>query len=130
MAGAFVGAVTVALLNSIASLIPESLYVVAQGILGPASSMMIDYVMPIIFILAAIDAGRKTGAWGIILGGMSLLIMKNATPGAILGIIIGQSMEDSGFNKSVKIMIAVVAILFIVIGIARGFWQDLYAIIM
>lgn len=130
VAGAFVGAVTVALLNSIASLIPESLSVVAQGILGPASSMMIDYVMPIIFILAAIDAGRKTGAWGIVLGGLSLLIMKNATPGAILGIIIGQSIEDSGFNKSVKVMIAVVTVLFVVIGIARGFWQGLLAFIM
>lgn len=128
VAGAAVGAVTVTLLNTIASLIPESLSVVAQSILGPASTLMIDTVMPIIFVLAAIDSGKITGIWGLVLAGLAQLIMGNATPGAVLGIIIGQTVEENGYNKSVKVMIAVVAVLYIVIGYGRGFWSNLAAI--
>lgn len=127
--GAVVGAATVTLLNSMASMIPESLSTIAQGILGPASALMIETVMPIIFILAALDAGRRTGTWGIILSGLAFVIMGNATPGAVLGIIIGQTVEDNGYSKSVKIMITVVAILFILIGYFRGFWKNLLTFI-
>ena len=129
VAGAAVGAVTVTLLNSIASIIPMSLSTIAQGILGPASALMIDTVMPIIFILAALDAGRRTGTWGIALSGLAYVIMGNATPGAVLGIIIGQTIEEKGYSKSVKIMITVVAILFILIGYFRGFGEKLLAFI-
>ena len=123
--GAVVGAVTVAALNLIANAIPESLSVIASGILTPAANLMINTVMPIIFWLAALDAGKTTGIWGTILGGLGYLIMGNAVPGCVLGIIIGQSAEDSGYNKTVKIMIVVIAALFIVIGIGRGFWGNL-----
>lgn len=129
VAGAVTGAVTVTLLNTIASMIPESLSVIAQSILGPASALMINTVMPIIFVLAAIDSGKITGIWGLVLAGLAQLIMGNATPGAVLGIIIGQSIEDNGYNKSVKIMILIVAILYIVIGYGRGFWTNLLAFI-
>jgi len=129
VAGAFVGAITLALLNSIASVIPTSLSEIAQGILGPAAALMIDIVMPIIFILAALDAGRITGTWGLALSGLAFLIMGNATPGAVLGIIIGQSIADNGYSKSVKIMITVVAVLFILIGYFRGFWDKLLVFI-
>lgn len=128
-AGAVVGAITVTALNSIASFIPESLSIIAQGILGPASALMIDIVMPIIFILAALDAGRITGTWGLVLGGLSFVIMGNATPGAVLGIIIGQTVQENGYSKSAKIMIAVIAVLFVVIGYFRGFWESLLAFI-
>lgn len=120
--GAIVGAVTVALLNCIASMIPESLSVIASGILSPAANLMINTVMPIIFWLAALDAGKTTGIWGTALGGLSHMIMGNAVPGCVLGIIIGQSAEDNGYNKTVVIMLAVVAALFAVIGFGRGFW--------
>ena len=123
--GAVIGAITVALLNLIANAIPESLSIIASGILTPAANLMINTVMPIIFWLAALDAGKTTGIWGTILGGLGYLIMGNAVPGCVLGIIIGQSAEDSGYNKTVKIMIAVIAALFIVIGIGRGFWGNL-----
>ncbi len=125
--GAVIGAVTVALLNLIANAIPESLSVIASGILTPAANLMINTVMPIIFWLAALDAGKTTGIWGTILGGLGYLIMGNAVPGCVLGIIIGQSVEDNGYNKTVKIMLAVIAALFIVIGIGRGFWGNLAA---
>lgn len=127
--GAAVGAVSVAALNSIASLIPASLSAIAQGILGPASAWMIDIIMPILFILAAMDAGRVTGIWGLALGGVSHVIMGNATPGAVLGIIIGQTIQDNGFSKSVKVMVSIVVVLFGLIGYFRGFWGNLFTIV-
>lgn len=125
--GAVIGAITVALLNLIANAIPESLSIIASGILTPAADLMINTVMPIIFWLAALDAGKTTGIWGTILGGLGYLIMGNAVPGCVLGIIIGQSVKDNGYNKTVKIMLAVITALFIVIGIGRGFWGNLIA---
>ena len=116
-----------ALLNLIANAIPESLSIIASGILAPAANLMINTVMPIIFWLAALDAGKTTGIWGTILGGLGYLIMGNAVPGCVLGIIIGQSVKDNGYNKTVKIMLAVITALFIVIGIGRGFWGNLIA---
>jgi len=130
VAGAVVGALTVAVLNSAASLIPESLSVVAKSILGPAANLMINPVMPIIFWLAALDAGKRTGLWGTALGGLAHMIMGNAVPGIVLGILIGQSSEDNGYNKSVRIMIGIVAVLFITIGYFRGFWVKLLAFIL
>ena len=123
--GAIIGAVVVAALNLLANAIPESLAVIASGILSPAANLMINTVMPIIFWLAALDAGKITGIWGTVLGGLAYLIMGNAVPGCVLGFIVGQSVEDSGYNKTVQIMLAVIAALFIVIGIGRGFWGKL-----
>ena len=123
--GAIIGAVVVAALNLLANAIPESLAVIASGILSPAANLMINTIMPIIFWLAALDAGKITGIWGTVLGGLAYLIMGNAVPGCVLGIIVGQSVEDSGYNKTVQIMLAVIAALFIVIGIGRGFWGKL-----
>ncbi len=123
--GAIIGAVVVAALNLLANAIPESLAVIASGILSPAANLMINTVMPIIFWLAALDAGKITGIWGTVLGGLAYLIMGNAVPGCVLGIIVGQSVEDNGYNKTVKVMLAVIAALFIVIGIGRGFWGKL-----
>ena len=124
IAGAVIGAITVAFLNSIASIIPESLSAIAAGILGPASSTMIDMIIPVLFILAALDAGKLPGMWGLALGGLSQLIMGNATPGAVLGILIGQTVAESGWNKSAKVMLAIIVVLFIAIGQGRGFWAN------
>ena len=123
--GAIIGAVVVVALNLLANAIPESLAVIASGILSPAANLMINTVMPIIFWLAALDAGKITGIWGTVLGGLAYLIMGNAVPGCVLGIIVRQSVEDSGYSKTVQIMLAVIAALFIVIGIGRGFWGKL-----
>lgn len=130
VAGAIVGAITLALLNTMASMIPENLALIAEGILKPASSMMVDMVMPVLFILAALDAGRTTGIWGLTLAGLSRVIMGNATPGAILGIIIGQTIQENGYSKSAKVMIGVVAALFILIAYFRDFWGSLLAFII
>ena len=37
--------------------------------------MMINPVMPIVFWLAALDAGKLTGVWATVLGGLAHMIM-------------------------------------------------------
>jgi uncharacterized protein (TIGR03580 family) len=124
--GAIIGAIVIAFLNSLASIIPTSMSVIAAKILGPAANLMINPVMPIVFWIAALDAGRTTGVWGTVLGGLAHLIMGNAVPGIVLGILIGESKESTGgYTKSVKVMIVLVAILFIAIAYFRGFFPKL-----
>lgn len=123
--GAVFGAIVVTFLNTLASAIPESLSIIAKEILSPASSMMMKTVMPIIFWLAALDAGKITGIWGTILGGCAQMIMGNAVPGIVLGILIGKTIEEHGYNKSVKVMLSIVVIMFVVIAYFRGFFAKL-----
>lgn len=123
-AGAVVGAVVVTALNTMAAAVPKSMAVVAAEILGPASNLMINPVMPVIFWLAALDAGMQTGMWGTILGGLAHMIMGNAVPGVVLGILIGKSAEENGYTKATNTMIAVVVVLFMLIAYFRGFhWK-------
>ena len=95
MAGSVVGALVVIFLNTMASIIPEKLSLIASEVLGPATTWLINPVMPAIFWLAAMDAGKTTGMWGTVLGGVSALITGNATPGVVLGILIGKSAEET-----------------------------------
>jgi uncharacterized protein (TIGR03580 family) len=127
LAGGVVGAVVLTFLNTLASIVPKSMSVTAAKILGPAANLMINPVMPIIFWLAALDAGVTTGVWGTILGGLAHMIMGNAVPGIVLGILIGQSKESNGYNRSTKVMITIVVILFIAIAYFRGFFGKLLA---
>ena len=123
MAGSVVGALVVIFLNTMASIIPEKLSLIASEVLGPATTWLINPVMPAIFWLAAMDAGKTTGMWGTVLGGVSALITGNATPGVVLGILIGKSAEENGYkSKVVQILIAIVVILFIAIAYFRGFF--------
>ena len=128
--GSVIGAVVVASLNLIASVIPEKFSAIAAGIISPAANTMVDYVMPVLFWLGALDAGVITGIWGTCLGGATQLIMGNAVPGLVLGIIIGKNTQDNGFNKSVKILLGVIIVLLIVIGQARGFWAKALAALL
>ncbi len=123
MAGSIVGGLVVIFLNTMASIIPEKLSLIASEVLGPATTWLINPVMPAIFWLAAIDAGKTTGMWGTVLGGVSALITGNATPGVVLGILIGKSAEENGYkSKVVQILIAIVVILFVAIAYFRGFF--------
>lgn len=128
IAGGFVGAVVVTFLNTLAKLIPEKLALIAQNVLQPATGWLLNPVMPAIFWLAAIDAGKYTGMWGTVLGGVSALISGNALPGIVLGILIGKSAEENGYkNKMVRILIVTVAALFFVIAYFRGFFDQFIA---
>ena len=123
MVGSVVGGLVVIFLNTMASIIPEKLSLIASEVLGPATTWLINPVMPAIFWLAAIDAGKTTGMWGTVLGGVSALITGNATPGVVLGILIGKSAEENGYkSKVVQVLIAIVVILFIAIAYFRGFF--------
>ncbi|MFF0826181.1 DUF4311 domain-containing protein [Brevibacillus sp. NPDC003359] len=121
IAGAAVGVVVVTLLNSTATAIPESMQLVATKVLVPAANWLINPIMPIVFWMAAMDAGKRTGMWGTVLGGMSHLVMGNAVPGIVLGILIGKGLDDSGWNKITKSMFIAVILLFVFSGFFRGF---------
>lgn len=119
--GTIVGAVVVGFLNSTAAAIPESMQAIAVKVLVPAANLLINPVMPVIFWLAALDAGKRSGTWGTIFGGLAHLIMGNAVPGVVLGILIGKGVDDSGWNRVTKTLLGSVIILFVLSGFFRGF---------
>ncbi|ELS1302585.1 DUF4311 domain-containing protein [Enterococcus faecalis] len=119
--GAFVGMATVAFLNSTAAAIPESLQVTAVAVLVPAATILINTVMPVLFWLAALDAGKRTGFWGTLFGGLSQLVMGNAVPGVVLGILIDKGVDDLGWTRMTRGMLGAIILLFILSGFFRGF---------
>lgn len=128
LAGAAVGAVVVTFLNTLSQVIPEKLSLIAQNVLTPATGWLLNPVMPAIFWLAAIDAGKTVGMWGTVLGGVSALISGNAVPGIVLGILIGKSAEENGYKSNiVRILIAIVVVMFIAIAYFRGFFTQFVA---
>ncbi|GIM46536.1 membrane protein [Collibacillus ludicampi] len=120
-AGAIVGMIVVTVMNSTAASIPESMQKVATAVLVPAANWLINPIMPIVFWTAAMDAGKRTGVWGTVLGGVAHLIMGNAVPGIVLGILIGKGIDDSGWNRITKTLVTAVILLFILSGFFRGF---------
>lgn len=121
ISGAVIGMIVVAFLNTTASAIPESLQAIAIEVLVPAANWLINPVMPVIFWLAALDAGKRSGMWGTIFGGLAHLIMGNAVPGVVLGILIGKGVDDGGWNKVTRSLLISVIILFILSGFFREF---------
>lgn len=121
MTGAVVGALVIGIMNSTAVAIPQALQLIATKVLVPAANWLINLVMPIVFWMAALDAGRRTGVWATVLGGLSHLVMGNAVPGIVLGILIGQGIEDSGWNHITRILVIAVIILFVLSGFFREF---------
>jgi len=126
LAGAVVGAVVVTFLNTLSAIVPHNLAEIAAKILTPASNLMINPVMPVIFWLAALDAGKTTGTWATVLGGFSHMVSGNATPGVVLGILVGQTVEENGYKSKPSIgLILIVVIMFIAIAYFRGFFKKL-----
>ena len=105
-----IGMLVVTFLNLTASSVPAALQVTAVKVLVPAANL-----------LAAIDAGNKSGFWATIFGGAAQLIMGNAVPGLVLGILIGKGVEESGWNHVTKVMMAAIVLLFVLSGFFRGF---------
>lgn len=118
---AIIGVVVVAFLNVTSSSIPESLQVTAVKVLVPAADQLINLVMPILFWLAAIDAGRRSGLFGTVFGGLSAMIMGNAVPGVVLGILVGKGVDEIGWTKTTKIILGAAITLFVLSGFFRGF---------
>lgn len=126
LSGAIIGMIVVTFLNVTSSSIPSSLQVTAVKVLVPAATLLINTVMPIIFWLAAIDAGRRSGLLGTIFGGLAALIMGNAVPGTVLGILVGKGVDEIGWTKTTKLMLIATVLLFVLSGFFRSF--DLSAI--
>ena len=118
--GAIVGAVVITILNGTVAAIPNSLIAVASGVLVPASNWLINPVMPVIFWLAALDAGKRTGFWGTVLGGLAQVIMGNAVPGVVLGILLGKGVDDAGWNNVTKALLISIVVLFLGSAFFRG----------
>lgn len=121
IACAIIGMIVVLFLNTTTSVIPDSLKITATKVLVPAANLLVATVMPVIFWLAALDAGRRSGFWGTLFGGLAQLIMGNAVPGLVLGILIGKGVDDSGWNRMMKMMLIAVILLFVMSGYFRGF---------
>ena len=120
--GAGVGAVVVTFLNTLSAIVPLKFSDIAVKILTPASNLMINPVMPVVFWLAALDAGKTTGTWATVLGGVSHMVSGNATPGIVLGILVGQTVQENGYkSKPSIILIVIVVIMFLAIAYFRGF---------
>lgn len=120
-AGAVIGAVLLTVMNSTAVAIPASLQAIATKVLMPAANWLINPVMPIVFWMAAMDAGKRSGTWSTVLGGLSHLVMGNAVPGIVLGILIGKGVDDTGWNRITKTLLVAVILLFVFSGFFRGF---------
>ncbi|OOE46783.1 DUF4311 domain-containing protein [Salinivibrio kushneri] len=121
IACAIVGAIVVAFLISTAAAVPAALQVTAVKVLVPAANLLVNTAMPVIFWLAAIEAGKKSGFWATIFGGLAQMIMGNAVPGLVLGILIGKGVEESGWNKVTRSMMAAIIALFALSAFFRGF---------
>lgn len=122
LAGAVVGMICFTVLNTVASVIPADLAKVAGGILAPASKMMIEYIMPLLFLWAAFDAGKTVGITSIILAGLMQLITGNALPGAVLGILLGYMIQENGLKeRTTQVLLIIVIVILILIAYFRKF---------
>lgn len=121
ISGAVVGVIVVTFLNLTSAAIPVSLQAIAVKVLVPAATLLINPVMPVIFWLAALDAGKRSGVYGTIFGGLAHLIMGNAVPGVVLGILIGKGLDENGWGKLTLTLFISVIILFLLSGFFRGF---------
>ena len=67
------------------------------------------------------------GMWATVLGGISALVTGNALPGLVLGILVGKSAEEHGYKSNVvRLLIAIVIIMFVAIAYFRGFFDQFF----
>lgn len=127
LAGTVVGLVVYTMLNTMASIVPVDIGTVTRSVLAPAADIMLKYVMPLIFLWAAMDSGKKTGVWSIVLGGIMMLVSGNSLPGIIFGILIGTSIDEKGYKaKSTINLIIIVIVMIILIAYFRDFQTKLF----
>ncbi|MCL1990725.1 MAG: DUF4311 domain-containing protein [Defluviitaleaceae bacterium] len=113
IAGGIAGMFFVGFFMLITRLIPETAFSVAREIFSIAAFYFVSVVMPVFFWLAAIDAGRKTGFYGTLLGATSHLLIGNAVLGIVLGIVLGKSVEDLGWKKTTLTLLVVMIAIFV-----------------
>lgn len=121
ISGAIVGALVVTLLNTFASIIPTTMSTIANNVVSPAAELILQPVMPVAFWLAAMSAGKNHATFATIFGVLAQYIMGNATPGLVLGILAGQSVDDTGIKSRRSItMLAFISVMFVLIAFFRG----------
>ena len=119
--GAIVGAVVVTFLNTLASFVPTTMAQIASNVVYPAATLLLNPVLPVAFWLAALSAGKEHGTYATIFGIIAQFVMENAAPGCILGILIGQSVQDTGLKSKRSIsMLLFVSAMFFIIAYFRG----------
>ena len=119
--GAIVGAVVVTFLNTLASFVPITMAQIASNVVSPAATLLLNPVLPVAFWLAALSAGKEHGTYATIFGIIAQFVMENAAPGCILGILIGQSVQDTGLKSKRSIsMLLFVSAMFFIIAYFRG----------
>jgi len=127
IAGTIVGIIVFLTLNTAASFVPEELGKVATGILSPASNLMITYVMPLLFLWAAFDAGKTVGMTSLLLAGLLQLIAGNGLPGAVLGILLGYTLQENGIkDRTTQGLLVAVTIIVILIAYFRDFHETVF----
>ncbi|PYI52665.1 DUF4311 domain-containing protein [Paenibacillus flagellatus] len=119
IAGALLGMIVVAVLNGAYWLLPQATKDVAEAVLVPAARWFVHPVMPAIFWLAAMDAGKRTGVWATALGGVSHFVLGNAVPGIMLGIFVGKRAEDIGWNRATIVWVTLIIAALLTIGFVR-----------
>ncbi len=123
--GALVGVVLYAILNMSIALVPEYVSDTMVSIFTPAINNML-IVMQGLYLIAAIDNGIVTGCWGIVLGAISYLVTGNATPGLILGILTGKTIELNGVKSKISIVfIVLMVVVWVLIAYFRDFFPTL-----
>lgn len=116
LVGAILGAIIMPLLMGINQVIPSEISDVAAKVLQPAATWLFSYIMPVIFLLAAIGAGKYQAIFAILFGVLSQFISGNALPGIVLGILAGSITSQLGINSYKSwIVIGFVLIMFILI---------------
>ena len=94
---------------------------IASNVVSPAATLLLNPVLPVAFWLAALSAGKEHGTYATIFGIIAQFVMENAAPGCILGILIGQSVQDTGLKSKRSIsMLLFVSAMFFIIAYFRG----------
>ncbi len=122
-----IGIVVMPIMITIYSYIPRQLSAIASGILSPAANYLFNYIMPVLFLIAALDAGKKIGLPAIIFGVLSQFISGNAIPGIVLGILVGSSWDQKGIlSVQFWVLFVLTIVLFILIAYFRNItWNDI-----
>ncbi len=119
--GALIGAMLVTFLNTLSNLIPSTMSLIAEKIVSPAADLILSPVLPVAFWMSALSAGKWHGTFATIFGILAQHIMGNATPGAVLGILAGQAVEDTGLTGKRSIsLILFISVMFLLIAYFRG----------
>ena len=130
IAGTLVGAVLYTLLNESVSFVPDYVSVSMTQVFTPAINNML-IVMDCLYLIAALENGKLTGMWGIALGSIAMMVVGRATPGLILGILTGKTIEQNGVKSKISITFIILMVaVWILIAYFRGFFPKLLTAFM